>query len=314
MLALTNLNNRPHDFFALRTKIVTSPFPDLPIQQVPELDPPCTCSTDLHALTVLADNTGDPYRNDYTTNVFERVFSSQSFTFYLDKYENAWIEKEVLDQNSGMGSFLDYGTYSNQNLTGFIIQWANVLDTYGPGVYRMRNAISGYGGFSWFSELYCLNTFHKHRADKTTRFEWTVTGNRNSITKKGVETDYGSIKIPFQKRVQGTFGREFDERERTEYKNDDKSISLGRVQVRPKYLFTSGLVTWRTHYDLAYNAFLSDDLKVTDYCLNNDNDTFKNVPVIHDSNYAPDYYIYNRHSKVEVIFREKIDNTGSAIC
>jgi len=316
MLIQLNDNTRPGVFFALRTKIDVGPMPDPTTPERSSVNPPACCEIGIDALGVLADpNSSDPLRNDTSSFLFDRDLPADDWSFTLEKYSAAWLPMDSLNSSSIYCSFYDWAKYNTtKEFKGINVIWQMVLTDFGEGFYRIKAERSGLGTTVWYSEMYCLKTYTDANADGSVRFDWYLNGTQSGVNNRKIRVDYGNINWFDSIRVRGMFGFQTDELELTEVKYETGYLKNIKDQVIVKYLFKSGLLNYRTHETLRYNAFLSEKLKATDYCLLNDNPEYQNIEVKYESGYAPDFLVYNKNSRVEVGFKDRYDTTGRQIC
>lgn len=317
MLVIQNNNSRPSVWFALRTKLDMGFIPAPSSFPTPNVNPPECCVQGIDSLPVFGDaNSDNPNNNDFSGFLQTRTLPSEDWAFTLEKFNTgAWVQVDTLNGSSDNCLFSDWATYGNSvPLKGVRVLWKNVLINFEEGIYRIVATKTGYGAIIWYSQTYCLRQFTLVESDTTTRFDWYLNGPQNSIYDKTVRVNYGTINWFDSIRIPGCFGYETSETQRTEVRYETGLLQNIKDDVAVKYKWKSGLLNYRTHEYLAYNAFLSNALYATDYCLLNDNPTYQNVPIKYDSGYSPKFLTYNINSDVEIDFKNRSQNTGRQIC
>lgn len=273
----------------------------------------CGCNYKITALAELGAFT-DSKKNDFTTVLNESPFDSDTIVFKIQKFDSSWVTQDTITDTT-YGSFNPKGfTSTSPNLATATINWFVVLNAFGEGFYRIKTEIGSLlGAINIYTNIICLRTYNEANANDTVRFDWNSTGKWGFDLGNGVLYNFGDAIIENSIRIQGYFGNE-----KTEYEREDIEFANGQIdRVRDEalniYELTTGLIPATIHDILKFSAFLSDDLKVTDYNTNNDH-TISEKSVIMDSGYDPKYVVNRKDSRVVVNFRDKIQNNTRRIC
>lgn len=281
------------------------------------------------SLPVLADDTGDYYRNDkhtilnrYDKNLFDSV------TIFLQKYENGdWTDKVEFTDDT-YGANYSYGTANDQadryRYVAYTVEWSNVLAAFGEGTYRFRykeidsNLLEGE---SYYYFEFCLKTYTPQRADFTTRFDWYTKGFRGGVFSDTSIWDYTVIADYVggdgwfnQIRLPDSFfgyNKSSYEREFVKFSNGQQ-VWLKDEQIE-SYTWNSGQYPADLHNYIKTEVVQADRILVTDYNKNNPN-IIKAKAVNADGNYEPDWKYNNLKAFVDVDFVQEFQNKRKTRC
>lgn len=243
----------------------SAPNPVLDI--VEELDERCTFS-----LPALADvNSTDEFKNDVFSVYFKWAESSQNATMKLFRCDE---EVKTLDNND-YGTFYELGFHQDdgKKYIGYKIDWKKILEDpdLGEGEYYVlceATTATGQAAASKQSFLWCLNQYQQHRADKTTRLEWTHDGIIGDWEK---DTDiysfdnwYGGLRIPNSIIYNETYGKEYEERE---FENGNTQDILNEDVPQWDYQIESA--PWFLHRYLSLDVFKAEQILISDYNFRN---------------------------------------------
>lgn len=307
---------------------ISQPAPFIESEEPESMDlcndePEDCCSPDNFKLLALADPVfTNPERNDFLPRLYQ-VFANNTINFALQKWNiNAW-DTVVADLSA-----TSYGTYyapgilesgvTLMKFTGYRLEWRQVLINLGEGIYRI-SASGTFFGNAWTdcSRIYCLKEYSVNSANQTVRFEWTDNGiisYANPLTGQFKKVDYKNIDWADMIRLTGAFGFPEDSQEVVDLSyqvGDHLEIERIRDQTNYNFRFNSGYYPDWVHYILKDIAFKSNSLMASDYNkLGKHN--FVQKAIIKDSDgYKPDYtHVYQKKYKVEVSFRDKLDDLG----
>ncbi len=283
-----NVDSIPGYFFALAINKEVSFIGNPPTGQIPP--EPAACCKPCYVLPALVDPTNtDPYYNDTSPIVYCALTEGDTINFFLEKFDNgAWTEVAQISDDT-LGIFKAKGTLTNTLLQYFIVSWRQVYITYGADFYRFRIDVEGIAEYTTYSFAWCVHKFGKYTADGTVKFDWVLRDNQHDINDWQTKTDYADADIPCSIRVTGMFGKP-----KVDYENKEVDFEIGdvekyRVETTPTYEFESGRYYYLIHNILAYSVFPSNNLKVTDYCLKNPDQSIRNLQILCTSGYSPKY-------------------------
>ena len=256
----------------------------------------------------------DPYYNDI--NTFLISFSGWYSLIYTttiklqESVADVWTDIAPLTDDT-YGTMIDYNDYTDHpDYTGYVLEWAEVLDAFGAGIYRIKFEISG-GAIDMCatSEPFCLKEWSCDNARNTVKFEMTLNGGTiGSTTNPAQLFNLCGILHTDSIRFEGFFGYEKanSERRNIEYNNGiifkvrDEFIKIFELQ-------TGRLPKWLHDRFKAY-ALMADTLLVSDYNHNNADYNIKRKGVVCDSGYEPAWVQYSRYARVRVQFKENQQN------
>lgn len=286
-------------------------------------EPQDCCSDDNFKLLVLADPTfTNPERNDFSSFLY-RVLTGNTITFSLEKWNvSAWDEIESDLSATSFGTYYEPGVLETGFLltkfTGYRLEWRNVLNEYGEGVYRVVASGSFFGN-DWndCSRIYCLKTYSTDAANQTVRFEWSNNGiitYANPNTGAFKKVDYKNIDWNDMIRLTGAFGFPQDKQDVIDISyqvGNHLEIERIRDKTNYNYIFKSGYYPDWVHYLLKDIAFKSNSLLATDYNKLGKHSFVQKAIIKEPDGYTPDYAnVYQKKYKVEVNFRDKLDDLG----
>lgn len=312
-----NTNSVPHYFFALAGNVMAAPIEDVPEQEQQDTTP-ADCCDDCLVLPALAESglMTDPLKNDFYT-VMYRASTFTAATITLEVYEDCeeWATVAVLNEDD------TYGTYHAPSVitlrmkkyavSGFTLNWNQVLTLLGTGHYRIKGVVSGKGGGTYYTLPFKLRPWSVYAADGTVRFDWSYKGVQADMWRYGLRTDYGSTGIGTSLRVRGRFGKM-----RLAYEPTDRDLNTGktervRIDITPSYVFNSDRFYYTVHELLGFNAFIADDLTVTDFAERTQYYDIVRLPVRVSSGYEPVYqHALRKIFQVAVEFEHKSWDLG----
>lgn len=321
----SQVNANPMQFKHLR---INQPAPFIESEEPESFDlceeePQDCCSDETFKLLVLADPVfTNPERNDYSSFLY-KVFGNNTIGFSLEKWNvSAWDEIVADLTVGGYGTFFPAGSLQTginfMKFTGFKIEWRNVLINFGEGIYRVK-ASGTFFGNEWndCSRMFCLKEYSINSANQTVRFEWTNNGiisYANPTTGRFKTTNFLNIDWQDMIRLTGIFGFPEDQQEVIDLsyqKGNHLEIERIRDKTNYNYTFKSGYYPDWVHYLLKDISFKSNGLLVTDYNKLGKHNFIRKAILKDSDGYTPDYAnVYQKKYKVEVKFRDKLDDLG----
>ena len=310
-----NSNSIPHYHFALAGKILSLPIDITPPREDNDTTPSDCCEDCLvlPAFAELGAEQTDPLKNDFYTAMFRApVFSTATIT--LERYEDCeeWATVALLNEDDTYGTYyppaIELFSLRKHIVNGFTVDWFKVLNSLGPGHYRIKGTV---GSTTYITLPFKLREWSVYGVDGTVRFDWTYKGEQADMNNYQVRTYYGSTGFPAMIRVLGRFGKMT-----LGYEPTDRDLNTGktervRVDITPKYVFGSGRLYYTVHELLGFNAFIADDLKVTDFNVRTQYYDIIQLPVRIAGGYDPNYAHANRKIfEVSVEFQHKNWNLG----
>lgn len=266
-------------------------------------------------LPVFADlKCSDDYHNDY--NGFALKFpigytSVANGDWKLQKLQSgAWDTLATLNNGS-------YGTIiatncTNFNYQGYLIQWRDVLRSFGEGIYRI---LAESASFCQRTPPFCLKQFDCLNADQTIKIKMDGEGGTfGSVTKQGDSTSLcckkttgnTSLRYTDSVRIPGFFGYETAEFSRDYIKYASGYVNHVRDEAIKNYTLKTDMLPIWLHQRLYAYAFQSQNIYISDYNVNNADYNLKNIAVIADSAYTPQYRNYSRYMRVnDMKFKEQ---------
>ena len=279
-------------------------------------DPDCRdYSETVYVHPVFADLTNtDQYFND--TNTFLISFNgwySLQFTTTMTLQEfigGAWVDVAVLTDNT-YGTYIPYNTYAlHPSYAGYIINWYNVLDEEGEGIFRIKFEIEG-GKIDecLVSEAFCLKAFDCYQISNTVKFEATLYGGHiGHAVNPAILIDLCGITFTDSIRFKGFFGYEKAEYERKNVEYNNGIIYKIRDEVVKQFILFTGKLPKSLHDRFKAYALMADKLLVSDYNYNNPDYQIKRKGVVCDGGYEPEWKQNSRRAKVKVAFKEDQQN------
>lgn len=328
--------------FAALVPLPKPPVPRNQVTQVVGLVPifPCT-ATECRLGKYLADNISDDtqfplpvfadlvdttaYKNDFNSWLVELPTAATTVTFVLQKYDTVttiWNTVATLNNNT-YGTF--YNTYSlcpGLLWKGFKLDWRKVLQFQGEGKYKFVVQLTAMGKENCgASPPFCLEAWDCYKVDRTTKWEFTFSGGffgsidlpgkgwtfcccKSTPQSTGNVTTCTPITWRDSIRMEGFFGREKSDHEKTSLKYTTGVIKKVRDELIQKFDWRSGNLPKWLHDRFKSYGLMSDLSYVSDYNINNSDYNIKSMWVVSDSGYEPTYFGYSRYTKVEVQFKE----------
>lgn len=254
---------------------------------------------------VLASSTSDDVKKNDTAGFFaQRQASNESNLFVLIRLSDN-LETDLNDNT--LGTFQDFGDIAeNPNLTTFVLDWKAVLLAQGADNYKVvrRATIAGVA-FEIEYFVYTLQEFSDARADTTVRLDCTMAG---LLEKLGI--DFTGSNFSTAIRVPGFFGRREPAYEEDNIVNRDYIKRQVSSRQTNEYRLQTGLLPGCITEELIDFFFFSDDLRITDYNLNNHSYEFVNFPVKLASNEGTVYGARTRKAQLNFVFNDKQVNNN----
>ena len=279
-------------------------------------DPECReFSESLYINPVFADlTTTDPYFNDTSTFIINfNAWYSLGFTTTITLQQliaGVWTDVAVLNDNT-YGTYIPYNTYYLlPSYTGYIINWYNVLDEQGEGIYRIKFEIEGRKiDECLVSEAFCLKAFDCFDASKTVKFEATLFGGYiGHAINPAILINLCGFTFTDSIRFKGFFGYEKAEYERKNVEYNNGIIYKIRDEVIKQFILFTGKIPKSTHDRFKAYGLMADKQLVSDYNYNNPDYQIKRKGVVCDGGYEPLWVQNSRRAKVKVAFKEDQQN------
>ena len=220
---------------------------------------PCDYSCDYEEVA-LADDSGDPLKNDYYSILIDLTVQGDNVVFTLI---NKITKDEFVLNNDTYGKYYPKNTFADNPLkAGFIVEWSKVLSLIGTGVYSVRIDQTTFGNtITTESHKFRLYNYSFNIADRTVRVETES----NGYTEGGF--NYYGTNWKRSVRFYGyVYGRNpVLESNRIEYNNrnieqiQDKLITEWKIETKP--------VPQSIYLPLIYDKMLADNIYMTSYNL-----------------------------------------------
>ena len=274
--------------FAVRAALPAAPQPDRGFD---------SCCFELKVLADIAD--ASEYRNDYTSVFYTKQTPSDTVAFKL-------VEVGGTAYNLNGGTYGDITT--NGDTTAFKVLWRNVLTLLGAGAYQIRKDITTAGITTQvLSNTFKLYSYSVGTADRTVKIEATFNGRFESLGTSFFNYNT-SIRLP------GFFGRAEPSYTQDNLIHNDYVSRQVSISVENEYTLQSNLLPSCITSEVLYFLLLADDLKITDYNLNNHSYELVKVPVLLQDNAGTGYYVRSRDAVLNLTFVDKLKNQIKRNC
>lgn len=275
--------------------------------------------------------TTSTYENDFNrfsidVSIYSQNTSATTVTWKLQKcVKSIWTTVATLNNNN-YGKFIPLNTYStHKTYSEYLINWGLVLQLQGVGIYRITCNTSMrtlQGCLS--SDSFWLRAWNCMLAAGTVKFEYNATGKIGDALNQGKVFDLCAINYYDSIRLYGFFGQDKItkyENERYEYGNglqDDFKDKAWR-----EYVFDGKL--WGHEYHQRFQIYAmmagtgsstSSALFVSDYNVQNPDYAIKQLQIIKDSAYEPEYHVknWNRLQNVQLKFQPATQSMIKSLC
>ncbi len=148
--------------------------------------------------------------------------------------------------------------------------------------------------------------------DVTLNYNFSLYGGSTNVNSTFLRS--GAFTWKDRIRVGGEFGYEQTDYERKSIKYQTGVVNKIRDEAILKFTWKSSSLPFWFHERFKGYALMADELKVSDYNLNNADYNLKLFSVQSDSSYVPDYKGYTRYTKVKCDFKAKIQNLKRTRC
>ena len=183
-----------------------------------------------------------------------------------------------------------------------------MLSLLGAGQYQIRKDITTAGVTTQIlSNTFKLYNYTTAAADKTVKFEATFNGRIENLG-TSFEDYQTSIRLP------GFFGRAEPTYTQDNILHTDYLAKQVSISVENEYTFQSNLLPSCITSEVLYFILLADDIKVTDYNLNNHSYDLIQVPVLLQDNGGTGYYVRSRDAMLNLTFVDKLKNIIKKNC
>ena len=148
--------------------------------------------------------------------------------------------------------------------------------------------------------------------DVTINYNFSFYGGHTNVNSTFIRS--GAFTWKDSVRIGGEFGYEQTDYERKSIKYQTGVVNKIRDEAILKFTWKSSSLPFWFHERFKGYALMADELKVSDYNLNNADYNLKLFSVQGDSSYVPDYKGYTRYTKVKCDFKAKIQNIKRQRC
>jgi len=258
-------------------------------------------------ITLADRNSNDDLRNDYSSFYHQRQLPNESVDFVLYRFQD---DSEHQLENNDFGQYFNFGYFpTNPNLKGYLIQWKKVLEDLGEGSYKIikRQTIAGIE-IENSSIVFSLSQYSTALANGTVRMDLVMDGflEKNKVVFKNTGWKH-SIRVP------GFFGNREPQLEQDNL--IDRNYRKNQISTKQsnEYKFQTNLVPDCITNEIFDFFLLSDNLKITDYNLNNHSYNYKKFPVNLEQNEGTIYGSHTRKAKLNLLFSDKVVDQISRI-
>jgi len=258
-IKLVNTRPMPLDEWSAREElqVVKNPLSDEITFE--RFDCGCECPFDY---VVFADPGLEEWKNDKRPVLYRKVIPSDTISIKLLK---EGVEVETLDQNANLGTFYDFGDLANPDYTGYVLEWEEVFQTFGPGKYIIRGEGTQTGqAVELDSPEFTLCRFSTDAAHNTVKLDWIQNGN---IIRSAF--DYTGLNWPQQIRIPGIFWQKTATLEIEEYQNELRERTQIQDKVTYQYTLQSRFIPGDLFNRLTSDGVLGNVFFVTDYNFDN---------------------------------------------
>jgi hypothetical protein len=230
----------------------------------------CQGECEYKELAFVLDDGGD-FKNDQSSFIGQKVFSSDTITFKLLK---AGVVVATLN-SSTYGVYYDFGTFTgNTNAKGFLVNWLKVQQGLGYGEYIVRMEIVSLGvTYTTDSHPFTVTGWNPDLADGTVRIETYQTGFiMNGFNYSGMNW-YQSIRIPAQ------FGDKKPELIVNNYKDSSRKVYPIQSELQYTYKLETRLLPSSIFNPMNEDYLMGNEIYITDYNIKNQ-EIFRRKPVV----------------------------------
>lgn len=275
-------------------------FVDIPTQPI---TPEAVFKECCYNHIVLASSTSSSKeKNDFTGFYHKRQLANETLEFVMIDLSDS---SEYILNDDTYGVFKNFNSFDDQpDLATFVLDWRLVLlDTnLGPGSYKVvkRTNLAGLAVEEEFL-VYNLQEFSSERADNTVRIDVTMSGllERPNI-------DFTGTDFKTSLRVPGFFGRREPSWEEDNIVNrqfEKRQISMRQTN---QFKFQTNMVPDCITNEIVDFMLFSDDIRMTDYNLNNHSYDFVDFCVKLANNEGTRYIPQSRKAQLNLVFDDKI--------
>lgn len=283
----------------------------------------------------IPDGVNASYKNDFTPilidmSAYSANPSQTSVSFLLQKLTSGvWATSTTLTNNT-YGVFYGLNTFLTPNnhhtYTGYALNWGLVLNTFGPGTYRIKvtTSFSGGGGVSFsgclVTDCFHLRTFDCDLAHGTVKFERWITGKYGDPYLDYYIHDICGINWYDSFRYNGKFGdRKTDEYREVSLKWGSPKhgkIELVKDEAVPSFEWSSNYMRQPYHDRFSVFGMMGGETRVSDYNINNSDYELKRVVMVKAGSYAPVNHdtLWRRISRVDVKFKRGVQSIIHSTC
>jgi hypothetical protein len=252
-------------------------------------------------------NGGAWWEKDKKRFIRSKVFASDTIVFSLLK---DGVQVAVLN-SSTYGDYYDFGSnlLINANYKCIILDWTLVQQAFGYGKYKVRTVHASLA----VDRTYDSHTFHVREfvaevANGTVRIETYQTG----VLMNGF--DYSGINLYQSLRIKGRFGDKKPEYSLEYYQDLNRKEKQIQASVRDVFTLETEILPASVYNVLNYDDILANDIYITDYNLDNQEEYFRKNVVFTNMPDAENHamtkkadFVYEFKNKVDNIIKRNID-------
>ncbi len=256
------------------------------------------------------------------------ITAMQNWVIAINAYQAANVSPIQINAvyNSTLGR-IDLFGLQGQNV-GFGILGGNFINVNSP--LKLTGGASQTGlpiqTYCAKSAPFCLENFDCYAADRTTKFQTTLSsGVIGQVNKSNAGQTWLLCCVDAQGntsplvmndsiRIEGFFGYEKTDYERKSIKYQTGVVNKIRDEAILKFTWKAGLLPFWFHERFKVYGLMADTLLASDYNVNNSDYNLKNYGVQADSSYEPDYKGSSRYEKVNVEFKAATQNLKRSRC
>lgn len=273
------------------------------------------------------DGSNATYKNDFTPllvdfSIYSANPAQTSVSFLLQELVNGvWSTLATLNTNS-FGIYYPLNTFkTHPTYAGFALNWGKVLNTHGPGTYRIKLEST----YKLYSSCLVTDCFHLREFScdwlhGTVKFERWITGIYGDPYVSYFQHDICDILWYDSFRYNGKFGN----RKVKEYREERLkwgAPKIGKVDLVKDeavlgYEFSSNYFKQPYHDRAQVYLMMGGETRVSDYNINSSDYNLKRVEMVKAGNWVPEYKdpLWRRVARVDVEFERGVQSIIHSIC
>lgn len=296
MIVNTATNTSPNDTGLMASKINISVRQTISVGDF--MDTCCVCKCTPFQ-RVLANPGGEWWENDISSFIFKRVAPTDTVVMKLFK---DGVETATLNDNT-YGTFYNFGDLPNPDYIGYQLEWENVYDEHGYGVYHVITTTTTLGDTIVRESLeYECMQYSDDRANGTVRIETYQNGYIMSS-----DFDFTGMNWYQSYRIEGVLGDKKPSLEIDNYRNSARDLTQIQDSISNLYLLETKMLPSNLLNAITYDGLLANRILLTDYNICN-YERYNRLEVYPDSIEDFTTFELNPHGTAKFKFTDKRQN------